>query len=134
MTCQSAIVGSERVSYFGLMSMRKAKFYMGLILRYYVLGFPATIVDLAFRCFLPFTTTKGIRVIDPILETRDEFHRLVSDAVTLIAARDQRRFKRIQREIRVIINHPAQSAARYFRPLRTCAVDLTSTLKIYTRN
>ena len=108
------------------MLRRKLQYYVRFFLRYYVLGAPAILVDCVLPYLYPFQVEKGIRIMDPLVVTRRHFTELVRNALSLIAASDERLLKRIQREIRTVVNLalPPPQLASYARPLKVCSVDL----------
>lgn len=107
-----------------MQSNRMLRYWIAFYLRYYVLGLPGVVIDWTVRRFVPSQFIMGIRVIDPVAETRSHFTTTVERALTMMASSDARRFKRVQREICTILNQPVVFAAQYFRPLKTCALDL----------
>lgn len=67
---------------------------------------------------------KGIQVGDLVLETREYFLQLIDQALTLIANSDPLRWRRVQREIRVITSACSVYPSSYGRAGRICMVDL----------
>jgi len=72
----------------------------------------------------PGDTKLGLRIVDPNPETRATFVSAVVEALMLIEANDSVRFARLRREFRTIINLPIRTCAQYFRPLKTCRINL----------
>lgn len=53
-----------------------------------------------------------------------QFHLRIREALEFIERSDPRRYRRIKREIRRIMNAPVLASGNYQRPFRTCIVDL----------
>jgi len=106
------------------MIKRRFSFYLVLIWRQYLVGAPATLLEVLVHWMCPFQMIKKIRVVDPITETRGYFIAAIERALTLIATSDSIRFNRVQREIHSIVSGPAPCGSTYGRPLRVCSVDL----------
>ncbi len=79
------------------------------------------------RCLRELTreTHKGIRLCDINHDKSDDpaFFARTKEAIDLIAGADPRRFKRVQAEIRFIVNKELNSAGEYRRATRCCFVD-----------
>ena|SRR6266496_5049967 len=67
---------------------------------------------------------KGISIVDVSRDTMPGFVRAIDEALTLVEQNDPLRFRRLQREIRTILNIPVITGAAYSRPYRTCRIDL----------
>jgi hypothetical protein len=106
------------------MANRSFGYRLALVWRYYVLGAPSLAVDLLVSWLYPKESTMGFRIVDLMQGTHQQFLTLAKGALTLIATSDPRRFKRVEREIRTIVNQPVLSAGQYFRPMRVCCVDI----------
>ena len=72
----------------------------------------------------PADTKMGLRIVDPVPQTRVVFLNAIAEALTLIEENDPVRFARLKREVRTIINLPVRTCAQYFRPLKTCRINL----------
>lgn len=107
-----------------VMRKRGWSHYCRLLGRYSLLNAPATVFDAGVLLLCPAKMVRGIRVIDPAPETCGRFEILVDGALSLIARADPIRFKRVQREIRSIVNAPAPGGSNSRRPLRVCSLNL----------
>ncbi len=105
------------------MVKRGLRYYWAVIWRYYLLGAPGILLDAVLPRVCPSQMKRGFRVLDPQPETRSQFETVVDAALALIAQFDQIRFRRVQAEIRSIVNAPALGST-YSRPLKVCSVDL----------
>jgi hypothetical protein len=72
----------------------------------------------------PADTKMGFRIVDPVPKTRTDFLNAIGEALLLIETNDPMRFARLKREVRTIINLPIRTCAQYFRPLKTCRINL----------
>jgi hypothetical protein len=106
------------------MVMRKLSYFCALIWREYLVGTPGVILVSIVRRSCHFKTERGIQVGDPTPETRDYFTYLIGEAMGLIANCDPVRWKRVQREIHIIINAASTYTSSYERKSRVCMVDL----------
>lgn len=98
--------------------------YCRVLFRDYVLDAPAVAMDAIVQFMVPAQLSEGIRLIDPVPETRRVFTTLVGEALKFLAEVDPVRFRRASREIRSIVNAPAFEGCLYARPLRVCSLDL----------
>lgn len=106
------------------MKIGRLNYLWQLFFRDYWLRCPATLLEAVVRRHSPFKIIEGIRVVDPTPQTLDRFTGLVNDALVLLAESDERRFRRIQKEIYCIINAPAVGGYDYGRPFKVCCLDL----------
>ena len=65
----------------------------------------------------------GIRVISTSPVRHSLFVERIDRCLALVAESDRRRYGRIRREIRRIVQAPAQTGAEYYRLLRVCIID-----------
>lgn len=107
-----------------LMRARRLRYYCRLFFRDYLVGCPAILLESVVRQYSQFRIIGEIRVVDPTPLTFGRFTNMVNDSLALIAKSDARRFRRIQIEIRNIINAPAVGGYNYGRPFRVCCIDL----------
>jgi hypothetical protein len=88
-------------------------------------GFPSSLItvvaELALR-FWPATKKRKIAIIDPIRDPNHGFVGLVIEALEKIEANDSRRWRRLNEEIRTIINIPVPGGAEYSRFLKTSRI------------
>ncbi|HMJ65006.1 MAG TPA: hypothetical protein VK615_06620 [Candidatus Binatia bacterium] len=107
--------------------MKTIRYYGGRAVRIFK-TFPWTCADTLVQIFAvtiwPAEYRKGVRVIDLFSDTRAEFLSRIGDALELIESKDQRRFKRVKREIRAIVQMPCAMEAGYSRGLNVCRIDL----------
>ena len=103
---------------------RGFRYHCALMWRDYLIGLPGLFFEAVSHLLCPIEMTKGFRVMDPWPETRSHFSKVVDAAVDVIAQSDPVRFRRVQAEIRSIVNGPAIVGSTYGRPLRVCSVDL----------
>ena len=106
------------------MAVRGLRYYCALIPRYYLLGLPELLVDAAFRFLWPSELKMGIRLVDSARRASSPSIAAVDAALGLIARIDRVRFRRVQTEIRTIVNLPVVLGFCYERPLRLCSVDI----------
>ncbi|MFA7231466.1 MAG: hypothetical protein WC071_09370 [Victivallaceae bacterium] len=68
---------------------------------------------------------RGIIFCDVNLDDSDdqEFFRITGEAIDLIAQVDPRRFKRVKKELKYIINNELLSRGQYRRRLNACVID-----------
>lgn len=85
---------------------------------------PGAFFDAAAPYIWPSSMRDTIRILDPNPETRERFTDIVGEALRTIAENDPLRFKRLQREIRTIVNMPVLTGAEYSRLFRVCSIDL----------
>jgi hypothetical protein len=105
-------------------AMRKFRYYCGNFWREYFVGAPGLLlVSGVHRASKP-QIVNGIQVGDPTPETRECFLELMDQALALIANSDPLRWKRVQREIQIIINTPSIYTSSYGRTARVCMLDL----------
>jgi hypothetical protein len=84
---------------------------------------PSLIMDrFGFLVFIP-DIRHGIKIVDPNESSKAQFLALMEIALDLIAANDERRFRRLQAEIKGIVNLPLKSWASYDRGERICCFD-----------
>ena len=86
--------------------------------------FPSLVAEAMLLRFWPHEVKKGIRIVDPLAETRAGFVAAIDEALTLIEANDPMRFARLKREVRAIVAVPVLGGAEYCRFLRSCHIDL----------
>lgn len=104
--------------------MRKICYHCASFWREYLVGAPGLLlVSWVHRASKP-QIVKGIQVGDPTPETRECFLQLVDRAITLIANSDPLRWRRVRREIQIIINTPSIYTSSYGRTRRVCMLDL----------
>lgn len=116
---------TRSVYYKQVMAKRGFKYYSALIWCYYILRFPGILFNLAASWCCQFRLVQGMRVLDSMPGTLDHFTTVVDSALTLISKSDPVRFRRVQQEIRSIVNTPAAAVGScYARPLKVCSVDL----------
>jgi hypothetical protein len=108
------------------MVMRKLRYYCALVWREYLVGAPGILLVSGVRRSCPFQTVRGFRVGDPAPETRVCFTTHVDEAMALIANCDPIRWKRVQREIRIIVNAGSTWSSCYGRASRICMMDFRS--------
>jgi len=100
--------------------------YYGCLLVVFLRGLPfsaiVAISETALRLW-PRVVINNILVIDPSAETRASFVKAVRAALALIETGDPRRFTRVRREIKAIINMPVAGGSEYSRFLRTSRID-----------
>jgi hypothetical protein len=106
------------------MIRRKFYFYFSLILRYYTTAAPGTLLHQIASRMSPVNTNRGIRIVDPLPDTRKLFTENVTAALDLIAETDLMRFRRVESEILTIMNTLATFGSVYNRPLKLCAINL----------
>ena len=107
-----------------MVAMRKFCYHCASFWRDYVVGAPALpLMSWVHRSSNP-RLVKGIQVGDPTPETRESFIQLIDHALTLIADCDPVRWRRVQREVQVIINTPSIYTSSYARTKRICMLDL----------
>jgi hypothetical protein len=88
-------------------------------------GFPASLVTVVSELLLrlrPATKKGKIAIIDPIPDPNRDFVGLVLKALEMIASNDPRRSRRLNEEVRTIINIPVPGGAEYSRFLRTSRI------------
>ena len=105
----------KRLSYFG-----------GLVFRDYLLRSPGIILESVVRANSPHSLVEGIRIVDHNPETFKRFTNMTGEALMLVCESDQARFRRIQREIRSVMNAPSIGCFDYCRPFRACSIDSNS--------
>lgn len=66
----------------------------------------------------------GIRIVDPSAKTWGDFVNAADEALLLIKQNDRRRFTRLGREIKAIINLPCETGSLYSRFQKVCRIDL----------
>lgn len=95
---------------------------------YFLPKMPVSLLEGAFYvaapCFWPSEIIKGIRIFDPNPETFPNSAKVLSEALELIEQNDPRRFERVKREIRVIVQMPVASGGSYSCLMRACTLDL----------
>lgn len=105
--------------------MLKRKFiYFCIRLPRLLLELPGAFFDAVAPHMWPSSMRETIRILDPNSETRERFVGIVGEVLRTIAENDPLRFKRIQREIRTIVNMPVLTGAEYSRLFRVCSIDL----------
>lgn len=104
--------------------IRRSGYHCASFWRKYLVGAPEMFLLSAVRLTSQPQPVNGIRVGDPRPETREVFLCLMDHAFTLIAKSDPLRWKRVQREIRMVINTPSIWTSCYGRTARACMLDL----------
>jgi len=106
------------------MKALRSFYYYGSLSTGLLRMFPAVAAEAMLLRFWPYELSEGIRIVDPLPETRAGFVVAVKAALTLIETNDPRRFARLGREVRAIINIPVFGGAEYCRFLKSCHIDL----------
>ena len=94
------------------------------IARYYVLDLPGILLSVPVLHMFPSEVGSGIRIVDPMPQTRARFSSMVGQALDLIAAGDPVRFARVRMEIRIIANVAGGLGSVYQPAFKVCTVNL----------
>ena len=97
-------------------------FYVSL-LSGIVVRLPGYFLDFAAPVLWPYIVHDGIKILDPRPVARENFTRLVQEGLEFIALHDPARYKRVCREIGLIMNLPTLTGAHYSRPFKVCCLD-----------
>ncbi|MCW5552487.1 MAG: hypothetical protein KIS67_10075 [Verrucomicrobiae bacterium] len=92
--------------------------------RYYLLGLPGVILRAMACRMAPAEIKSGIQVLDHNPQTRADFTAAVAEAISLINRFDPIRFRRVQAQIRIVMNTVGIVGCDYPWPLRLCAMNL----------
>jgi hypothetical protein len=84
---------------------------------------PVIFCDAIAPCIWPNETKHGVRIVDLQETSRKEFTVAITLAFDLLQQKDAVRFRRVCREIRMIVQTPVMTGAQYSRPLRVCSID-----------
>jgi len=106
------------------MGKRGLRFCCAFAIRHYVLDLPGIILSLPALWISPSEARHGIRILDPMSETRVQFMRTVGEALDLIANSDPVKFSRLRIQVDTIVNCSGIIAAVYGPALKDCAVNL----------
>jgi hypothetical protein len=91
----------------------------------YVVGLPHIICTSITRILFEPKVFGGVQVLDGIAMHQSTFNEVVTDSLEFLAASDPRRFRRVQREIKLVLHIPSRTkVATYVRPLKLCHLDL----------
>ncbi len=101
---------------------RRARYTCGVVRRA-MLSLPSIVTMGALPKIWPGEVREGIRVIDPMPQSCGSFINTAESALALLAQATPARFRRVQREIRAIVNLPVPRGAEYRRFSRLCLID-----------
>ena len=105
-----------------LSSTSQICFYVSL-LSGIVVRFPGYFLDYAAPVLWPYIVHDGIKILAPRPAVRENFTRLVQEGLEFIAVHDPARYRRVCREIRLIMNIPTLAGAHYSRPFKVFYLD-----------
>jgi hypothetical protein len=98
--------------------------YFYRVIPRFALQIPSALFDAVAPFIWPNRIVSGIRILDPDANTRVTFSKHVEEALFVISQADKLRYRRLSREIRLVVHLPVPTGAQYSRPLRACSIDL----------
>jgi hypothetical protein len=119
--------------------LRTLCYYLAQVKPSYVVQLPKWLIVTLSEALLvrlgPKMMVDGIRIADPVPDTRTQFLDTVREALELLEANDALRYARLKREVHTILNVPLRGTklAQYTRISKTCVVDLRYFLRMKER-